>query len=70
MLEELHRLSTIPSLNILDSELAEFARTGNKLHLLHAARALDDARAEMRALLTRECHLSADSSFAEGADER
>jgi hypothetical protein len=41
----------VPSLLVLTSELDEFKRTGNRLHLLHAARALDDARAELRELL-------------------
>lgn len=41
----------LPSLQILASELEAFKRTGKPLHLLHAARALDDARTELRQLL-------------------
>ena len=40
-----HRM---PSLQILASELDEFKRTGRQLHLLHAVRALDEARVELR----------------------
>lgn len=40
-----HRM---PSLQILASELDEFKRTGRQLHLLHAVRALDEARIELR----------------------
>ena len=46
----------LPSLQILESELDEFGRTGHCLHLLHAARALDDARAELRRLLLIEAN--------------
>ena len=42
------------SLQVLDTELDEFGRTGRRLHHLHAARALDDARAELRQLLLLE----------------
>jgi hypothetical protein len=38
----------MPSLQILASELDEFKRTGRQLHLLHAVRALDEARVELR----------------------
>ena len=41
----MHRL---PSLQILASELDGFKRTGRHFHLLHAVRALDEARDELR----------------------
>lgn len=41
-------LDAIPSLNMLLSELAACRSTGSPLHLVHAARALDDARAELK----------------------
>jgi hypothetical protein len=37
----------LPSLQILADELDEFKRTGRHVHLLHAVRALDDARGEL-----------------------
>ena len=37
----------LPSLQILADELGEFKRTGRHIHLLHAVRALDDARGEL-----------------------
>jgi hypothetical protein len=37
----------LPSLQILADELDEFKRTGRHVHLLHAMRALDDARGEL-----------------------
>ena len=44
---------TFPSLSVLVSELAAYQSTGSRLHLAHAARALDDARAELEGLLAR-----------------
>jgi len=41
----------LPSLSVLVSELAAYRSTGSRLHLAHAARALDDARAELEGLL-------------------
>ena len=49
--EPLDTRERLPSLKILESELDEFRRTGSSLHLVHAARALDDARVELRQLL-------------------
>ncbi len=49
--EPLDAREQLPSLQILKSELDEFRRTGSRLHLVHAARALDDARIELRQLL-------------------
>jgi hypothetical protein len=43
----------IPSLGVLVSELTAYRSTGSCLHLAHAARALDDARAELEGLLAR-----------------
>jgi hypothetical protein len=43
--DPMHRL---PSLQILANELDEFKRTGRHFHLLHAVRALDEARDELR----------------------
>jgi hypothetical protein len=42
-----------PSLSVLASELAAYRSTGSRLHLAHAARALDEARAELEGLLAR-----------------
>jgi uncharacterized membrane protein len=44
-------LDAIPSLNVLVSELAAYRSTGSPLHLVHAARALEDARAELERVL-------------------
>jgi hypothetical protein len=44
-------LDAIPSLNVLLSELAAYRSTGSPLHLVHAARALEDARAELERVL-------------------
>jgi hypothetical protein len=44
-------VDAIPSLNVLLSELAAYRSTGSPLHLIHAARALDDARAELERVL-------------------
>jgi hypothetical protein len=44
---------TLPSLSVLVSELAAYRSTGSGLHLAHAARALDEARAELEDLLAR-----------------
>lgn len=60
----------IPSLYIFHSELAEFRRTRRKVHLLHAARALDDARVEMREALMRELHQIQHPSKGGSAHER
>jgi hypothetical protein len=38
----------LPSLQILADELDEFKRTGRHVHLLHAVRALDEARCELK----------------------
>ena len=43
----------IPSLSVLASELTAYRSTGSLLHLEHAARALDEARAELEGLLAR-----------------
>jgi hypothetical protein len=43
----------IPSLSVLASELTAYRSTGSHVHLAHAARALDEARAELEALLAR-----------------
>ena len=43
----------IPSLSVLASELTAYRSTGSLLHLVHAARALDAARAELEGLLAR-----------------
>jgi hypothetical protein len=43
----------LPSLNVLVNELTAYRSTGSLLHLVHAARALDDARAELEGLLAR-----------------
>jgi hypothetical protein len=54
---------TIASLNVLLSELAAYRTTGSPLHLIHAARALDDARAELERLLAgaiRSCSATKD----------
>ena len=47
----------IPSLEVLASELDQFKRTGRHLHLLHAVRALDDARNELMQFLHHEARL-------------
>jgi len=61
----------LPSLQILDSELDEFGRTGRRLHLLHAVRALDDAQAELRQLVLFEVNKGAElSSGPEPLNER
>ena len=70
MLDDLDGYSELPSLQILESELAEFRRTGRKVHLLHAARALDEAQVEMREVLTREFHPVHQPSKGAHADER
>jgi hypothetical protein len=70
MLDDLEGCSDLPSLQILESELAEFRRTGRKVHLLHAARALDEAQGEMRAVLTRELQPIYKPSKGEHANER
>ena len=44
----------IPSLRIAQVELARFKRTGSRLHLAHAQRALKDAQDELVAL-SRRC---------------
>ena len=44
---------TIPSLSVLASELAAYRSAGSILHLAHAARALDEARAELEGLQAR-----------------
>jgi hypothetical protein len=41
----------LPSLSVLASELAAYRSSGSALHLAHAARALDDARAELERFL-------------------
>jgi hypothetical protein len=38
----------LPSLQILADELDEYKRTGRHVHLLHAVRALDEARYELK----------------------
>jgi hypothetical protein len=38
----------LPSLQILADELDEYKRTGRHVHLLHAVRALDEARGELK----------------------
>ena len=43
----------IPSLSVLVSELTAYRSTGSLLHLAHAARALDEVRAELEDLLAR-----------------
>ena len=43
----------LPSLSVLASELTAYRSTGSLLHLVHAARALDAARAELEGLLAR-----------------
>jgi hypothetical protein len=43
----------IPSLSVLASELTAYRSTGSLLHLVHAARAFDEARAELEELLAR-----------------
>jgi hypothetical protein len=43
----------LPSLSLLASELAAYRSTGSRLHLAHAVRALDEARAELEGLLAR-----------------
>ena len=43
----------LPSLSVLASELTAYRSTGSLLHLAHAARALEDARAELGRLLAR-----------------
>jgi len=70
MLDDLYGYSGLPSLQILESELAEFRRTGRKVHLLHAARALDEAQVEMREVLTRELHPIHQPGKGAHADER
>jgi len=73
---DLHRTGSsnpsarLPSLQILASELDEFRRTGRRLHLLHAARALDDARLELRQLLLEGSAGLDLSCSAEHLDER
>ena len=44
---------TLPSLSVLVSELTAYRSTGSVLYLAHAARALDEARAELEGLLAR-----------------
>jgi len=70
MLDDRDGCSCLPSLQILESELAEFRRTGRKVHLLHAARALDEAQSEMREVLTRELHPIRQPSKDAHVDER
>ena len=70
MLDDHDECDGLPSLQILESELAEFRRTGRKVHLLHAARALDDAQVEMRQVLTRELHSIHQPNKGAHADER
>lgn len=41
----------LPILQILADELDEFKRTGRHVHLLHAVRALDEARGELKAYI-------------------
>jgi hypothetical protein len=49
-------LATLPSLQVLHNELDAFRKTGQALHLAHAARALDAAREELACLQTRAAH--------------
>lgn len=44
--------SDLPSLGVLQSELAAFRETGDALHLAHAVRALDGARAELEEMIS------------------
>jgi hypothetical protein len=43
----------LPSLGVLAGELTAYPSTGSLLHLAHAARTLEDARAELDRLLAR-----------------
>ena len=70
MLDDLDRYCGLPSLQIFESEFAEFQRTGRKVHLLHAARALGEAQVEMREVLTRELHPIHQQSQDAHGDER
>jgi hypothetical protein len=47
------RYEAIPSLSVLASKLTAYRSTGSLVHLVHAARALDEARAELEGLLAR-----------------
>jgi len=51
--ESLNQDADLPSLQIFNSEIGEYRRTGRRLHLAHAARALDDARAELQRFLAQ-----------------
>jgi hypothetical protein len=44
----------LPSLQILADELDEFNRTGRHVHLLHAVRALDEARGELKEFIQHQ----------------
>ena len=65
----LHR---VPSLQILAGELDEFKRTGRHLHLLHAVRALDDARVELRQFVHHQMtqQLTGTAELEQQIDER
>lgn len=42
----------LPSLNVLQNEIAAFRETGEVLHLTHALRALDEARGELEEMIS------------------
>ena len=48
-----HLVDYVPSLRIVQAELARYERTGDPLHLAHAQRAIDDAQDELAALSRR-----------------
>lgn len=65
-------IQRVPSLQILAGEFDEFKRTGRHLHLLHAVRALDDARVELRLFVHHQMRqqLTGTAELEQQIDER
>lgn len=53
--EQTHRM--LAALELLLEEFETYRRTGNRLHLAHAARAVEELRSDLRAII-RLSHLS------------
>lgn len=44
-------LTVLLNVDVLTHQMAQYRHTGNRLHLLHAARALEEARETLRLML-------------------